>query len=113
MAAWKRLVGEYEPDLAGRHCAVLAGLLTRDWSGKAAFIDQLLEWERRLAEYELATKVLVPDPLKCAVVLRWAPPRVREFLRISPVDLTGNYPLLKNALKDFQQRGCEFDIMGQ
>eukprot|EP00972_Heterocapsa_arctica_P006633 970746-Heterocapsa_arctica.AAC.1 len=42
MAAWKRLVGEYEPDLAGRHCAVLAGLLTPDWSGKAAFIDQLL-----------------------------------------------------------------------
>eukprot|EP00972_Heterocapsa_arctica_P083023 12233888-Heterocapsa_arctica.AAC.1 len=30
MAAWKRLVGEYEPDLAGRHCAVLAGLLTPD-----------------------------------------------------------------------------------
>eukprot|EP00972_Heterocapsa_arctica_P033162 4878965-Heterocapsa_arctica.AAC.1 len=99
MVAWKRLVSEYEPELAGRRCAVLAGLLTPDWTSKTAqpFIDQLLEWERRLAEYELAKKVLVPDPFKCAVVLRWAPAKVREFLRISPIDLTGNYFLLKNA----------------
>eukprot|EP00972_Heterocapsa_arctica_P084847 12498487-Heterocapsa_arctica.AAC.1 len=96
---------EYEPDLAGRHCAILTGLLTPTWTDKRAFIDQLLDWEFKIAEYELATHVPVPDAFKCAVVLCWAPLKVREFLRLSPVDLTSSCALLKSATQSFLQRG--------
>ena len=111
-AAWRRLVMEYEPDLAGRHCAILAGLLTPTWTDRRAFVDQLLDWEFKISEYELATHVPVPDAFKCAVVLRWGPVKVREFLRLSPVDLTSSYALLKSALQGYVQRGREYDVSG-
>eukprot|EP00972_Heterocapsa_arctica_P044226 6529405-Heterocapsa_arctica.AAC.1 len=60
-AAWRRLVVEYKPDLAGRHCAILVGLLMSTWTDKWAFINQLLDWEFKITKYEMATHVPVPD----------------------------------------------------
>ena len=86
--AWASLVREYEPDEASRHCAVLAGLMSPEWRTGTPFADQLLAWEKKVTEYEAATDSIVPDRFRCAIVLKWAPPRVQEFLRLIPEDLT-------------------------
>ena len=111
-AAWRRLKEEYEPDVASRHCAVLSGLLAPVWLPTGSFIDQLYQWERSVLEYENATRAPLPGTVRCAVVQRWAPPAVKEFLRLTPLELTTDYSQLRNALIQYSARGRVFDAMG-
>ena len=111
-AAWRRLRMEYEPDVASRHCAVLAGLLSPQWSATGSFLDQLYAWERSVLDYEAATGVPLPDPVRCAVVQSWAPVPVREFLRLTPLELTQDYGQLRNALTQYAARGRVYDATG-
>ena len=52
IAAWKRIKSEYRPDAAGRHTAMLMGIMQPGWDSRNAtnFLDQLTEWERRIQE---------------------------------------------------------------
>ena len=46
---------EYKPDAAGRHTAMLMGIMQPGWDIRGAantFLDQLTDWERRIQEYE-------------------------------------------------------------
>ena len=55
LAAWKRIKTEYQPDVGGRHTAVLMGVMQPGWGCRGAantFLDRLAEWERRIQEYE-------------------------------------------------------------
>ena len=110
--AWASLVREYEPDEASRHCAVLAGLMSPEWRTDTPFADQLLAWEKKVTEYEAATDPIVPDRFRCAIVLKWAPPRVQELLRLTPEAFTRNYALLRSALQTYQARGRTYDASG-
>ena len=83
MRAWASLVREYEPDEASRHCAVLAGLMSPGWPTDTPFADQLLAWEKKVTEYEAATDSIILGRFRCAIVLKWAPPRFQEFLRLT------------------------------
>eukprot|EP00972_Heterocapsa_arctica_P082256 12122408-Heterocapsa_arctica.AAC.1 len=90
IAAWHNLVAEYEPALATRWCAQLAELLSPgDWSAKkpAEFLEALMTWERKVAEYEISTGVRMPEPYKCATIMRHAPVAIRQFLRMHPEDV--------------------------
>jgi hypothetical protein len=105
-------VHEYEPDEASRHCAVLAGLMSPEWRSDAPFADQLLMWEKKVTEYEAATASIVPDRFRCAIVMKWAPPKVQEFLRLTPEDLTRDYGRMRSALQTYQARGRTYDAAG-
>ena len=98
--------------MASRHCAVLSGLLAPVWLPTGSFIDQLYQWERNVLEYENAARVPLPSTVRCAVVQRWAPPAVKEFLRLTPLELTTDYSQLRNALIQYSARGRVFDAMG-
>ena len=89
-SAWRSLVQAYEPDEASMHCALLAGLMSPDWKEDVPFADLLLAWEKRLTEYEVAAVATVPDTFKCAIVMKYAPKSVKEFLRITQ-DFTRDY----------------------
>eukprot|EP00969_Alexandrium_andersonii_P004619 198711-Alexandrium_andersonii.AAC.1 len=45
LEAWRRLVQDYEPDVGGRHAAVLRAVLNPGWDNKTPFLDQLASWE--------------------------------------------------------------------
>ncbi|CAE8615096.1 unnamed protein product [Polarella glacialis] len=113
LGSWAKLVREYEPSVAARHCAMLSSLLCPCFEESEPFTEQLLDWERKIADYELVTKATFPDAYKCAVISRWAPKRVREFLRVNTSDLTASYVGLKRALRDLQVRSQTFDAAGQ
>ena len=98
--AWKLLVEEYEPVVAARRAAVLSELLTPRWTD-ANFIVQWYRWERELRQYEVTLGVVIPSDIKCAILARHAPNRVKEFLRLSATDVTTNYEELRGAIRSF------------
>eukprot|EP00972_Heterocapsa_arctica_P087503 12903992-Heterocapsa_arctica.AAC.1 len=72
VGASRALVQEFEPESAGRYCAMLANILTPPWTEDVPFMDQLLLWEKLIADYEIIAGAAVPDMIKCAVVQRWS-----------------------------------------
>eukprot|EP00972_Heterocapsa_arctica_P040894 6027085-Heterocapsa_arctica.AAC.1 len=100
---------EYEPESAGRYCAMLSGILVPACSSDKPFLDQVLIWEKQIAEYELAAGVAIPDPIKCAILQQWAPAPVQNVFRLTPLDLGQDYNLLKTTLKTYFERGLRFD----
>ena len=85
--AWRKLCDEYEPSVTSRHLSMLVGVLTPQWDESTAFTDQLMRWEKSLKEYEATTGESVPDPVKCAMVARWAPERIRAWIRTAPTEV--------------------------
>ena len=49
VGAWGALVREFEPETAGRYCAMLTSILTPRWTPDEPFMDQMLEWEHMIA----------------------------------------------------------------
>ena len=54
-AAWKRIKTEHQFDAAGRNTTKFVAIIQLDWDSRGAantFLDQLMEWERRMQEFE-------------------------------------------------------------
>ena len=103
--AWRKLCEEYEPSVSTRHLSMLVGVLTPRWSEDGCFTDQLMQWERHLAEYEAASGEAVPGAVRCAIVSRWAPERIKAWIRTAPTEVLNNYEVLKRSLESFISRG--------
>eukprot|EP00972_Heterocapsa_arctica_P044950 6633701-Heterocapsa_arctica.AAC.1 len=71
-------------------------------------MDQLNDWERRVRQYETMAGDRLADTLKFAVVVSRAPPKIREFLRLSPVEFTANYEQLRTAIRLYLARGRQY-----
>ena len=111
---WKRLVEEYEPLNASRQMSMIVGILTPSWSNASEpFLDQLMKWERRVQEYEVASGTQFPDSIKCAVVARWSPPNIKQLIRQSPTDVMSSYAGLKEILRVYVSRSQVFSTEGQ
>ena len=110
--SWRVLVDEYEPALAARRMAVLSGLLNPSWR-ESGFLEQWLNWEREVQQYEDSSGSRIPDDIRCAVVAKHSPARVRDFLRLSSVDLTTNYDVLRSSLRGFFVRSRVYDSSGR
>jgi len=113
--AWPSLAHEYEPDEASRRCAVLAGLMSPEWRSDAPFADQLLSWENDGDGVRGSDGVdrsgQIPVCHIC-IVMKWAPPKVQEFLRLTPEDLTRDYGRLRSAFQTYLARGRTYDAAG-
>ena len=79
LMAWRKLVSEYEPDLASRRMIMLSGILNPNFIMEK-FPEQVLEWERQIALYQAAAKVVLPDDVKCSVLAQNAPPPIKAWL---------------------------------
>ena len=110
--AWRQLEAEFAPVEPSRAVAMLAGFLTLRWDAARPFMEQLLVWERQVLAYEVLTMAPLGSATMCAVVLRRAPPAIREFLRTASQDLLGSYDQLKQAISTYLSRGRVFDATG-
>ena len=76
LASWKRIETEYQPDAAGRHTAMLMGIMQPGWDSRGAantFLDQLTEWERRIQEYQGESLETFSDGVGIAILASHAP----------------------------------------
>ena len=112
LKSWLLLLQEYEPKIATRLASVLAGLLTPHWNSAEPWYQQLIDWERQVETYEEAAGERFSDALKCAIVQRYAPSAVKQFLRIVPDDMATSYAKLRNSLDLFYAKARQFDTQG-
>ena len=110
--AWRQLQAEYSPVEPSRAVAMPAGLLNPRWDPARPFMEQLLIWERQVLAYDAVAELPLTDATKRAVVLRSAPPMIKNFLRKSTQDLLGNYESLKLGISVNLARGRVFDSTG-
>ena len=95
---WVRLVKEYEPSLATRRMSLLSGLLAPTLS-QERFQEDLLEWERKVRQYEQLVGTKFPSDVKCAVVAQHAPKHIRTFLQLATQEVMEDYETLRAALQ--------------
>eukprot|EP00972_Heterocapsa_arctica_P079402 11702449-Heterocapsa_arctica.AAC.1 len=50
----------------------------------------------------------MPEPYKCATIMRHAPVMIRQFLRTHPEDVMSSYMRLKGALESYHVRGAVY-----
>ena len=75
---------------------------------------QFLDWERQIDEYTELGNAIIPDEVTCAIVLRWAPKEVKEFLRNTcSIDCSKDFKTLRQQLWLFFTRHRVFDEPGQ
>ena len=91
---------------------MLSGILNPQWSDDGDFEVQLLEWEHKVDKYTNVTQVQVPDSIKCATVMRWAPTSVRDYLHRSPIDVMTNYGVLRSQLVLYFTKARTYDNLG-
>jgi hypothetical protein len=90
--AWHSLVKEYEPFSQQRKLAMLLGILNPDWHAHGrTFMDGLIAWERAVLDYETLTSTRVPDDFRIAVITRFAPVQVREWMRTADASALATY----------------------
>ena len=112
LQSWMLLLQEFEPRIATRFASVLAGLLTPHWTSSEPWQPQLYEWERQIELYEEGAGEHLTDALKCAIVHRYAPPVIRQYLRLVPEDLASSWRRLRDSIDLFYAKARQFDRQG-
>ena len=75
---------------------------------------QFFDCERQMDEYTELGNAIIPDEFKCAIVLRWAPKEVKQFLRNTcTIDCSKEFETLRQQLWLFFTRHRVFDEQGQ
>ena len=111
--AWRKIRQEYQPEVGGRHNAMLVGVLQPSWSSDKSFADQLIDWETRITEYESATSDIISDATKVAIITASSPPEVRSVVRMVAGPAGGKYQAIRTSLAEYMQFGRAFDRDGQ
>ena len=65
------------------------------------FMDVLLDWEKLIIQYELASRQQITEGTKCATLSGYAPKSVRDMIAASAQETRHNYRLLRQAIQDF------------
>ena len=63
--------------------------------------------------YESTTHGKLVDSVRCAVVTRWAPGPIKQYLRTLPLEQLGCWNDLKEALRLYRLRGQVYDSQGE
>ena len=103
--AWRYLLEELEPRTRQRTLSMLTALPGKEgWPKTGSFYDQIVEWERRIAEYENLSGTKMAEDLKLATIVERAPPEVSTYLRLH-VTTDSSYCSVRNQLVCFIQAG--------
>jgi len=89
LEAWRRLTLEYEPRIVARSTAMLTGILIPKWRDVAVgdFMEAILQWEKRVEDYDDVTGLPLGDAVKVAVVTQYVCPRAHQ--EVPPVVARG------------------------
>ena len=109
---WRRLCVEYQSSVGARTTAMLVGVLTPHWDDSRPFLDVLSEWELGIEDYEAQAQDLVSEAVKCAVVLKHAPPEVRKALQTHVAAIGSDYDKLRAIVRSMLTDAAAYDAMG-
>ena len=84
--AWKLICAEFQPQVGGRHNAMLTALLHPDWSRSADFEVGKAAWEKNIIQYEAQSGERFTSSMRIATICKYAPPAARDAARMA--DLT-------------------------
>ena len=97
-----------------RNNAMLVSLMQPNWKEGENFKEQFLDWERQMDDYTELGNATIPDEFPCAIVFRWAPKEVKQFLRNTcTIDCSKDFKTLRHQLWLFFTRHRVFDEQGQ
>ena len=91
------------------------GLLNPNWDKKSAaegFKIALLEWERRIREYELGSARAFPHELKVATVCAHAPEIYTDCLRLGAPAFKDDYKEMLGYIRDYEATGKTYSCTG-
>ena len=114
-AAWKALCEAYEPDIGGRHTAMLTGIIAPAWETvkEIDFLEAMETWEVQIRRYEVQSREQVSDSTKIAVLMKHSPASVRSAMRMAGPRIGTNYERAKKFLRDFLQSGSYYTNRGE
>ena len=88
---WRKLVAENAPETACRRFALLQAVLQLGMSDNPAKFEEAWKtWERQVDVCEKLATFRLDDDVKISVVLREAPPKLRDKLRVSSQQFESN-----------------------
>eukprot|EP00435_Cladocopium_sp_Y103_P027470 s353_g6.t1 len=113
--AWKALCETYEPNVGGRHTAMLMGIIGPAWENtkEADLLEALESWEVMVRRYEVQSNETISDAMKVAVLMRHAPSSVRSGLRTASTQVGTDYERAKKFIRDFLQSGQFYGTKGE
>ena len=113
--AWKALCENYEPDVRGRHTAMLSGIIAPSWESikENDFLEALESWEVQIQRYEVQSREQISDSMKIAVLMKHAPMPLRNALRTAGTQIGANYERGKKFARDFLLTGQFYTAKGE
>ena len=112
--AWFRIFQDYQmPNQIPRQMSILVGLLEpRFGNDVSTFLDKFLLWERRLSDLAANSGIVLPEAVKCAILMTKAPKPIRRFLENQAVIVQQSYPAMRQAMQLYLYRNRSFDADG-
>ena len=111
---WFRVYQDYQmPKQIPRQMAMLVGLLEPRFGAEiAGFLDKFLSWERRIADLQAHDGIVLPESVRCAVLMTKSPKAIRRFLENQAVIVQTSYSAMRQALQLYLYRNRSFDSEG-
>ena len=110
--AWKLLMQEYRPQMAGRFNAMLMSLLKPRWDETTPFLDALAQFEVDCTEYTSQSNEPFGDRTKIAVVTQHCPRATAWVVRTAALQCGDNYKTFKAQIELYLKQSMDFDSYG-
>ena len=99
--ALRLLYRRYNPLTQGRLLARLNEVLQVDLgTDERAYMEQVVQWEQRVHEFETVSRETLPDVIKRAIITETSPPAIRTHLLVNAQTLT-QYAAVRAAVEAF------------
>ena len=112
--AWYRIYQDYQmPTQIPKQMAILVGLLEPKFgSDVAGFLDRYLAWERRVEELAANSGIVLPESIRCAILMTKSPKPIRHYLENQAMIVQTSYQAMRHALQLYLYRMRSFDSEG-
>ena len=105
---WYQLCREFLPSTRQRSLALAQALSQYpNFNGKSSMLENILQYEHLVTQYEAASGQTYPTDLKSATLIRCAPNRLKERLQLSLTDRS-TYADVREALLSYDQVSRSF-----
>ena len=103
--ALRAIYAEYRPKtISAGHMQIVTIITPKLWLKphhvSRPFYDVLVDWEKVIADYELATAETISNALKCATVSQHGPVHVQRLLMASAKDVRHDYNEMRLAMQE-------------
>ena len=97
--AWKRICHEFQPQVGGRHNAMLTALLHPNWPKDGNFEELKAVWEKNIVEYEMQSKEKFTSGMRIATMCKYAPASVKSAVQMAAMSSMDDYAVFDSSFK--------------